>query len=430
MGDETRELIFQLIDQRISAEDFERLQDAIEADPDVRDEYLRAINLCESLADDSFDSLLTPTPSIDESNRTGRLVGVARGGRWTSPTIQWALAAAVVVLVGCTAYWLGQKNLSRDQRQIVAEDQGSVSQDGENQLAGQALAIQESTAPDLTSDQTESRLAGHATLRRAVDLKWANQSTARREGDVLPNGPLVFDEGVAEIDFFCGATLIVDGPAHLEIESDWSVRVAKGRLRANVPPAARGFIVKAAESEIVDLGTEFALEVDSDNARVEVIDGEVELRGGEHDGKHLLTGEGQSLRGTQGGSNLTEGLSTVSDVRRRRQAAEAKQFESWKGHSDRMRTEDRLIAYYPIAASQSGRLVQNVSRRGRELDGQLVGPVGVASGRFGDESTALEFDRLGSRVRTRIDGEFGAFTFACWARIDSLEHRYKRFVYG
>ena len=36
----------------------------------------------------------------------------------------------------------------------------------------------------------------------------------------------------------------------------------------------------------------------------------------------------------------------------------------------------------------------------------------------------LEFDRPGARVRTRINGTFEAFTFACWVRIDSLEHRY------
>ena len=54
-------------------------------------------------------------------------------------------------------------------------------------------------------------------------------------------------------------SVVVEGPAKLDVESDWSVRVLEGRLRANVPPAARGFIVKAADSEIVDLGTGVAV---------------------------------------------------------------------------------------------------------------------------------------------------------------------------
>ena len=47
-----------------------------------------------------------------------------------------------------------------------------------------------------------------------------------------------------------------------------------------------------------------------------------------------------------------------------------------------------------------------------------------ASGRFGPESFGLNFGRPGSRVRTRIDGEYQAFSFACWVRIDGLEHVY------
>ena len=238
-----------------------------------------------------------------------------------------------------------------------------------------------------------------------------------------------FDEGVAEIDFFCGATLIVEGPATLDVESDWSVRVIKGRLRASVPPAARGFVVKAADSEIIDLGTEFALEVEAENARVEVLDGEVELRGGEYDGHHLVTGQRQWLKGTARPAAF-EGLSTVNDVQRRRDDAAAQRFAEWKEHSRKLHTDARLIAYYPIADAQVDRVVRNAASTGNAFDGLLIGPVDRAIGRFGAASAGLEFDRPGARVRTRIDGEFHAFTFACWVRIDSLEHRYNSLFMG
>ena len=51
MDESIRKLIFAAIDETISPEDFERLQDAIEADEQVRSEYLRAINLSESLCE-------------------------------------------------------------------------------------------------------------------------------------------------------------------------------------------------------------------------------------------------------------------------------------------------------------------------------------------------------------------------------------------
>lgn len=429
MDDNVRDLIFRVIDQTISERDFERLQGAIEHSSDVRDEYLKAVSLCESLGDIASEP--TPAASVEHDDLTSEpaspvspdtgIFGIF-GSRWNSNWRTLALAATVLILVGGTAFWLGQRNLPTDAEQIVTDDQPA-------------------------DEQAERRIAGHATLRRAVDLKWSDGAVRRLEGDVLPNGPLAFEEGVVEIDFFCGATLIVEGPAQLDVESDWSIRVAKGRLRANVPPAARGFVVKAAGSEIIDLGTEFVLEVGAENARVEVIDGEVALRGGEYDGRHLLTGQSQSLKGTEIQANLSDGLSTVSDIQRRRQAAEEQRFSRWKTHSQEMQTDERLIAYYPIARFQPtalaagngdvqlptreasvfgsrGRVVRNLSPAGSDLNGLLVGPVDRTTGRFGIRSVGLEFDRPGARVRTRIEGEFSELTFVCWVRIDSLEHRY------
>ncbi|QDV43741.1 FecR protein [Stieleria neptunia] len=410
MDDTIRNLIFQAIDQTISADDFDVLQDAIERREDVRAEYLRAINLCESLGEIATESggdlhgnlhgdLHGGPPKRNDSPAS--VLDDASGWTWQ----RLAIAAAVLVLVSGVAYWFGRSN-DAEVPQWVDVNQ------------------------DLLNEPEEALIAGHATLRSAVDLRWSNDSLAFREGDVLPNGVLQFDEGIAEIDFFCGATLIVEGPAALDVESDWSVRVVKGRLRASVPPAARGFVVKAADSEIIDLGTEFAVEVGADEARVEVIDGEVELRGGRHDGDHLVTGEREWLKGSQSRPDAFKGLSTLSDLQRRREDAQTRQFEQWEIYSRQLRTDDRLIAYYPIAESAIDRFVPNRAATGRELDGILVGPVTRGQGRFGAVSTGLEFDRPGSRVRTRIDGEFNAFTFACWVRIDSLEHRYNSLFMG
>ena len=284
-------------------------------------------------------------------------------GRFTLS--QLAIAVAVLVAVGGAAFWFGQQK---------------------NRTTNLADSSKQSTEP------RESRISGHATLRRSVDLKWSNGGSGYRDGDVLPNGRFQFEEGVVEIDFFCGATLIVEGPAALNIESDWLVEVASGRLRANVPPAARGFIVKAAGSEIVDLGTEFALEVKSENARVEVIDGEVEIRGGEHDGNHLLTGQRQWLKGTDMPESVN-GLSTLDELKRRRENAASKRFAAWQAHSQELRQDDRLIAYFPIAATSAERVVRNEAGTSESLDGKLVGPVEHATGRFGPKSSRQGAER-------------------------------------
>ena len=395
MDDKTRNLIFKVIDQTIAPDEFDRIQDAIEKDDDVRAEYVRAVALSESLREIASGRPVTGASSSGPATDTGDTT--ATGSPSHLRSIQSLVLAAVVLFaVGGAAFWLGQQN--NETINVADRDESSIG-------------------------RTESQIAGHAILRRSVDLKWSDDDAAYRDGDVLTNGRLRFNAGVAEIDFFCGATLIVEGPAVLEIESDWSVEVSSGRLRANVPPAARGFIVKAAGSQIVDLGTEFALEVQSENARLEVIDGEVEIRGGQHDGNRLLTGQRQWLKGTDTPDSFT-GISTLDELIIRRDNATSNRFAAWQVHSHQLRQDDRLIAYFPIAAGKwlghpaaaleleapatafSSRVVRNAADTGDGLDGKLVGPVEQTMGRFGPKSSGLEFGRPGSRVRTRIDGEF------------------------
>tara|TARA_R110002072_G_scaffold303069_2_gene492747 strand:+ start:96325 stop:98022 length:1698 start_codon:yes stop_codon:yes gene_type:complete len=408
MDESIRSLIFQAIDQTISAEDFERLQNAIEQSDEVRADYLNAVSLCESLSDiaavedNSADapksaSVHTSSEFMLASHQTNRRLTASRWARTV-------VAPTAIMIVGAAAFWFGLKDGIRRQEQFAGRE-------------------------EITGTNSESVIAGHATLRRSVDIRWSEKSNSYREGDVLPAGMLQFDQGVAEIDFFCGATLIVEGPATLNVESDWSVQVASGRLRASVPPAARGFMVMAAGSTIIDLGTEFALDVGAENAHVEVIDGEVELRGGEYDGNHLTTGQRRWLKGS-GNDDSLAGLSTTGDLQRRRGMAQAQRFINWQVHSQQLRADDRLIAYYPIAESSTGRIVPNVAASGSERDGQTVGLANRVDGRFGEMSSGFEFDRPGSRVRVRIDGEFRAFTFACWTKIDSLEHRYNALFMG
>ena len=61
--------------------------------------------------------------------------------------------------------------------------------------------------------------------------------------------------------------------------------------------------------------------------------------------------------------------------------------------------------------------------RNPELDGAVVLAEPV-DGRWPGLKSALEFRRPGSRVRVNIPGEFPAFTFMCWVRIDSLDRWY------
>ncbi|MFG0264445.1 MAG: LamG-like jellyroll fold domain-containing protein [Rhodopirellula sp. JB055] len=399
MKDDFQNLVYQAIDQTITPEDFDRLQDLLESSEEARQAYLQVVNASESLHEIAASS----TPVLAAQTRPADPTLPLPLYRWPSVFALRSLmiAASALILVGGLAYWLGQQRWS-------------------------SLVLPATVS--LESDATESQIAGHATLRRAVDLQWPSNSESAKVGDVLPNGRFQFESGIAEIDFFCGATLIVEGPAELNIESDWSVRVFQGRLRATVPPAARGFLVKAAESEVVDLGTEFTMDVTADTARVEVVDGEIMLRGGKLDGQHLYTGDKETLHGSPSQQNFGR-MITATDLDRRDRSATQQRFEEWRLSMQSIQADPRLIAHYDTSNLQH-RIIRNGANTGDDRDGLLVGPVDVLDGRFGTESRGLNFKRLGSRVRTRIEGDFQAFTFACWVKIDNLNQRYSALFMG
>ncbi len=95
----------------------------------------------------------------------------------------------------------------------------------------------------------------------------------------LQASELELEDGVAEITFDCGARIVLEGPALLTIEASTRASLAIGRIVAHVPPAARGFTVVAPSVTVVDLGTEFGLDVDAaGTAEVQVFEGQVELR--------------------------------------------------------------------------------------------------------------------------------------------------------
>ncbi len=180
MDESMRSLMLLAIDQTICVDDFERLQDAIEQSDEVRNEYLAAVRLCESLSDIAGEEEESLTQSAEISTFGSQ-------SHWSLRSLQLMIAAATaVILVGGVAFWFGHQDGSRRQKQMA--------------VGGEATD---------TNSTPESVIAGHATLRRSVDVRWEEKSGSYREGDVLPAGVLQLDQGLAEIDFFCGVTLAV-----------------------------------------------------------------------------------------------------------------------------------------------------------------------------------------------------------------------------
>ena len=71
----------------------------------------------------------------------------------------------------------------------------------------------------------------------------------------------------------------IEGPAEFTPRSADRIEFVRGRLVAYVPRQARGFTVGTPSAEVVDLGTEFGVEVDAQGGTdLHVIRGRVEVK--------------------------------------------------------------------------------------------------------------------------------------------------------
>jgi hypothetical protein len=119
-----------------------------------------------------------------------------------------------------------------------------------------------------------------ATLTHADNASWQDIPLAKAAGKSTSRTLQVRD-GHAELKFAQGAEVIVEGPAEFEVRSSNSGFLRRGKLSALVPKQAIGFMIETPAIKVVDLGTEFGVEVRESGATdVQVAQGKVELRSG------------------------------------------------------------------------------------------------------------------------------------------------------
>ena len=117
-----------------------------------------------------------------------------------------------------------------------------------------------------------------AALSGTHEAVWEKYQVGTRQGaQLIQSHRMRLESGLAEVTFKSGATVTLQGPATFELKSKSSGRLISGSLVANVPRKAQGFTVATQAARIVDLGTQFGVEVTDDGAaQVVVLDGEVE----------------------------------------------------------------------------------------------------------------------------------------------------------
>lgn len=213
-----RDLIDASFDGRLSEAEWECLQRAVIEDAELRAEYVERRTLHGLLLAeaDALPSLLETRPSL------------------TKPYLPaWIGAAAAVVLFG----------------------------------ASLVLFFHSRPAPVV------------ATLIEAENCRWAGSDLPTVEGAGLRTGTLALTEGMATLRFESGATVTLEAPSVLVVESAMKCRLVEGSVVADVHESAHGFTIDTAKMEVIDLGTKFGVTTTSlGDSNVFVFEGEVKVK--------------------------------------------------------------------------------------------------------------------------------------------------------
>jgi len=118
-----------------------------------------------------------------------------------------------------------------------------------------------------------------ARVTQTSAVEWTDERQSVRSGQRLGPGTLRLRSGQAGLKFRNGAEVSLDGPATFGLESESNASLFAGRLRAKLPEQSRKFVLQAQGVRVIDLGTEFGVEVGADGmTEVHCLDGMVETQ--------------------------------------------------------------------------------------------------------------------------------------------------------
>ena len=120
-----------------------------------------------------------------------------------------------------------------------------------------------------------------AHLIDQLDARWDITSRLPYDDGRMSQDTYRLTQGYATIQFNSGAEIVFEGPAEWILQTEDLILLNYGRAYASVPQQAIGFAIKTSNAKIIDLGTEFGIEVDrQQNTQLHVIKGKTLLISG------------------------------------------------------------------------------------------------------------------------------------------------------
>ena len=379
-----------------SDEQMRGLNELLRSDSVARDQYILRLELHSRLASEP-DLFVSTEQQASEASLTGRGITLPRNvpyidspRRGRKRKLSWVVALAACVALLAAGWW--GSRLSQP-----SERKGTTSK---------AVAM----------------------LNRAVDVQWDQRGDPPRLGAPLEPGWLRLKSGLAQIVFYSGVRMVIEGPTDLKLISPKEVACQSGRLIAEVPPQAIGFRVSTPQMNLTDLGTSFGLEVKSRRTELHVFKGSVEFQPATSTAKQNLKEGAGSVAESSGPARLIsanpKAFASLFDLQLKSSTAEVLRHEQWRAASSRLDEDPSLLVHFDFEQTDTPdwRLHNVSSRKNAAPDATIVGCQWV-EGRWPDKH-ALEFRSVSDRVRLSVPGEFESLTLAAWVRVQGLDRHF------
>ena len=410
------ELLSKLHDGVASDEEKRTIEDLLSGDPEACEFYLDYTELCAQMefelgastpleiGDNAISTQISESTALFYRGQTTKQI---LSQNW-KPTPVFAIAAIFVLFVG-TVLMIVNKQLS---------------------FAPQAVEAQ--NIPQKVEGITHD---GVAILMESVGASFVNNGVQpSRENGILYPGEILLESGIAAIEFYSGARVILEGPAIFELTSENSAILREGRMRALVPPQACGFSVSTRQIEVVDLGTEFGMNIQDDghltevhcfNGLVDIYESDLKKEKNDKVLRSLESGEAINIQASKIYKMSANPMAfiTYNELAQTFLENSSTRHEQWKSLIEEIRADQDILALYNFEdqGPRERSLVNQVSFQNHFSHGAIVG-CRWTNGRWPSKG-GLEFKSPSDRVRFQSDDAYQTITLSAWVRLEDMPNR-------
>lgn len=259
-----------------------------------------------------------------------------------------------------------------------------------------------------------------AKVSAVSELFWPENETPLKLGQELEAKRICFDSGLMELELSNGVRIVLEGPVDFQLNSESKTFCNGGRISAAVPPSGKGFEVATPLLSVVDLGTEFYLDVRKEYVETHTISGKTELN--RLRTKKVPLTQGKAFQIDPEGKTKNFNADAALFVSHEKAEREMRNYERqkrsrWQIQTETLNADPGLLVHFDFEETT----VFNRSLRGRTLlpEGRRAG--GRSKPGRWTEKQSIEFRNRGDYLDLNLPGEYRSMTLAASVRIDQLD---------